>query len=216
MAQEPTEVPAEAQDPETDTPETPAAEPGEDTPEPEQQVDYKARWEKAQELIGRQGHELGLYRRGETPEDDGSGDEPDEGDEQQSATAADPYLARLEDQSWELAEQLYGPQAVEAYGIAARIFNKAETPADHLAAFEAYYEARSGGASPGQATAAAAAPATSRTRAEAVQPRVDANRSDAGPDPSETAKLEEARKGKDLGAFTRAATRALGFGGPQA
>jgi hypothetical protein len=214
MATEPTEVPVAEQDPGTGTPDTAATEPSEDTPQPEQQVDWETRYQEAQQLIARQGHELGLYRAGQAPEDDGAEGEPDEGYEPQTPQGEDPYVSRLEGESWSLAESLYGTEAVVAYTAANRILARAETPADFLAAFEAYYEVRSGGGTPADAVAAAA-PAAGRTRADAVQPRVDANRSDAGPDPSEVAKLEEARKQGNLAAFTGAATRLLGFGGKE-
>jgi hypothetical protein len=101
---------------------------------------------------------------------------------------------------------VYGGDAIEAYRAAADLLERAVTPADYLAAFEAYHSIRSGeGAAPD-------ATSDKPTRAAATTPRVDANRSDLGPDPDLQEKLSEARKGKSLADFTNAATAALGFG----
>jgi hypothetical protein len=116
-------------------------------------------------------------------------------------------LSALEADSWTLAEQVYGGDAIEAYRAAADLLERAVTPADYLAAFEAYHSIRSG-------EGEAAAPTSGKpSRAEATTPRVDANRSDLGPDLQDAQeKLSEARKGKSLANFTNAATAALGFG----
>jgi hypothetical protein len=206
---------ADEQDPDEDNPDDEADE-QQDTPEqPEQpndeKVDYEARYKELQKSASRQGAELAIWRRGETPKgarSEAAAEEPDEG--AGDDTADDGYLASLEQDSWRAAEALYGETAVEAYTAAYSIFERAQTPADYIAAFEAYHEIRSKGGTPEDA-AAAAGNGTKRTRAEAVQPRVDANRSDAGPDLTDDKAVEEARKGTDLGKFVHAATRAMGF-----
>jgi hypothetical protein len=216
MAAEPNEAPADEQDPETDTPEGEAQEPTEDTPQPEQQVeDFEARYKEAQKVIARQGHELGLLRAGETPPPDEEAEEPDEGTEVGEPSGANPaYVERLEKQSLELAASLYGQEAIAAYDSVHPILTRAVTMADYMAGLEAYHELRSKGATPKEA-AAAKAKGGAPTRDEALKPRVDANRSDAGPDPSVVAQLEEARKKggpESFAKFVHAATRQLGFG----
>jgi hypothetical protein len=205
------------QDPDEDNPDDEGDEAQENPEQPEQPnepVDDTAKQlAEAQKLIAKQGRELGQWRKGQTPRgqpaaaaappesDAGQGDEGDD----------EGYLDSLEQDSWRAAEALYGESAIEAYSAAYPLYERAQTPADYIAAFEAYHEVRSQGGTPADA-AAAAGNGTRRTRAEAVQPRVDANRSDAGPDQIDKA-VEEARKGTDLGAFVHAATQAMGFGG---
>lgn len=184
-----------------------------DTPaDAEQPTDWEARYKEQQKVLARQGQELGVWRRGETPTGRGreAAPEPDEGD---GGGDDNDYVAVLEADSWRAAEALYGEGAVAAYSAAYEIFERAQTPADYIAAFEAYHDIRSKGGSPEDAAAAAAGEQpVRRTRSEAVQPRVDLNRSDAGPDLNDKG-VEEARKSGDLGKFVSAATRAMGFGG---
>lgn len=186
------------QDPSEDTPDLEAEEGAEATEQPGS--DQDARYAEAQKTITRQAQELALYRKGEQAA-------PDPG-EQNVAAGNDAYQAGLEADSWALAEQVYGTEAIAAYTAAAQLIEKATTPADHLAAFEAYHSIRSG-ESEAPAEGAAAMP----TRGQALTPKVDANRSDLGPDLQEAdEKLAEARKGNSLVDFAAAATQRMGFG----
>ena len=184
-----------------------------DTPgDAEQPTDFEARFKESQKVIARQGQELGVWRRGEVPVTERgrqAAAAPDEGGEGPDDSE---YVAVLEQDSWRAAEALYGESAVEAYTAAFDIFERAQTPADYIAAFEAYHEIRTNGGSQADAAAGAAGEGKKRTRAEATQPRVDLNRSDAGPDLNDK-DVAEARKSGDLGKFVSAATRAMGFGG---
>jgi hypothetical protein len=183
-------APAEDLDPTEDTPDLEDEEGAEDDVQPEPDQD---RLKEAQRTITQQAQELALFRKqaadGE-PETDGN----------------DPYQARLEAESWTLAEQVYGEDAIEAYRAAADLIEQAVTPADYMAAFEAYHAIRSGEAS------ASTEDSGKPSRAEATTPRVDTNRSDLGPDLQDAdTKLTEARKGKSLADFTNAATARMGF-----
>lgn len=193
-----------------DTPDEDAAD-EQDTPDDaEQPTDWEARYKESQKVLARQGQELGVWRRGETPpdRDHAAAAEPEAGDE---APDDSEYRAALEQDSWRAAEALYGETAVQAYTAAYDIFERAQTPADYIAAFEAYHDIRSKGGSPEDAAEGAAG--TKRSRADAVQPRVDLNRSDAGPDLNDDKDVAEARKSGDLGRFVRATNRAFGLGG---
>lgn len=204
MAEKDQNPPDDELDPDEDTP----ADDGEDEVEdPDQSgADQDAdRLAEAQATITRQAQELALFRKG------GKGTEAEAGDDQGGAAAAgsDEYQSRLEDEAWTLAETVYGVDAIEAYAAAAQLIEQAVTPADHLAAFEAYHQIRSGEAPAEGDGADDAKP----TRRQALTPKVDANRSDLGPDIQAADKqLEDARKGTDLGAFVSAATKRLGFG----
>jgi hypothetical protein len=198
---------AEDQDPLEDAPD-----PTEDTPDddsedtaddqPEGSIDWEARYKEAQKAIAKQGRELAAFRQSEPDESDE--DEPDDEDE---PTEVEAPAEQYERDSWKLAESLYGEEAIDAYTAAEKLTRKATTPADWVAAFEAYHEIRSGKrrAEPDPA------PADGRkSRDKAVEPRVDNNRSDQAPDLTQD--FEEARKSGSLDAFTRAATAALGLG----
>lgn len=181
-------------DPSEDTPEPDDEDGAEDVvqPEPDQ-----ARLKEAQATITRQAQELALFRKGQAPASESDVE----------TGGSDPYTARLEAESWTLAEQVYGAGAIEAYRAAYRISEQAVTPTDHLAAFEAYHAMRSGDAP------APAAVSGKPSRAEATTPRVDANRSDLGPDLQDAeTKLSEARKGTSLADFAAAATARMGYG----
>ena len=185
-----------------------------DTPDDAEQpnTDWEARYKEQAKLHARQDAELGIWRRGETPTGRGrqAAAAPDEGDEEGDDSD---YVAGLEQDSWRAAEAIYGAAAVEAYNAAFELFERAQTPADYIAAFEAYSDIRSKGGSTEDAAAAAAGDGkTKRSRADAVQPRVDLNRSDAGPDLNDK-NVEEARKSGSLEQFVGAATRAMGFSG---
>jgi hypothetical protein len=186
-------APDPEQDPDEDTPDLEAEEGDEAEAQPEPDRDRLA---EAQATITRQAQELALFRR-QASEAAATGE----------AEGSDPSLSALEADSWTLAEQVYGGDAIEAYRSAAELLDQAVTPADHLAAFEAYHAIRSGEA-PAQAGESGQKP----SRAEAITPRVDTNRSDLGPDPDIEQKLSEARKGKSLADFTNAAAVAMGFG----
>jgi hypothetical protein len=181
-----------------------------ETPDDAEQpnTDWEARYREQAKLHGRQEAELAIWRRGEQPTGRHAAAEPDEGDEAGDGE----YVARLEADSWRTAEALYGEVAIEAYEAAFAIYERAQTPADHIAAFEAYHDIRSKGGSPADA-AAAAGEGKKRTRADAVQPRVDLNQSDAGPDLNADKNVAEARKSGDLKKFVSAAVGAMGFGG---
>ena len=186
-------------DPDEDTPDTADEEGAEDEVQPEPDTD--SRLSEAQATITRQAQELALFRRGTETEGDGQ-----DGEE---AGNDDPYQSRLENESWVLAQNIYGEDAIEAYRAAADLIERAVTPADHLAAFEAYHAIRSGEGVATDATDGSGRP----TRAEALTPRVDANRSDLGPDlQSAEQQLVEARKGNSLENFAAAATARMGFG----
>lgn len=190
-------------DPEPDPPEDTLAEEVEEPAEADDQSgsDPATRLAEAQALITRQAQELSLYReRAQAGEDD---EAPPE------ATSSDDLLARATQDSWALAEAIHGPEAIDAYRVAYRLIERAATPADHVTAFEAYYAIRSGkpAAQPKDAGG------TGKTRAEATQPRVDANRSDPGSDLANAQEqIAEARKQGSLDKFAAAAAAAMGFG----
>ena len=192
-------------DPEPDpTEDTPDAE-GEETAEADDQPgsDPEARLAEAQKLITQQAQELSLFRA--KPKDQPAASSS------ASEASSDDFLARATQDSWTLAETIHGAEAIEAYRVAFDLYDKAQTPADYVTAFEAYHQIRSGKA-PGASKAADAPAAGTKTRAEATQPRVDANRSDPGSDPNADEKLSEARKSGSLDQFARAAASAMGFG----
>lgn len=212
----PTEPDADATaDEETpeDTSDDSGADEQEDTPDAEQPSDWETRYKKLNEAYGRQSAELGILRRGGDDTDEAGDevdDEPDDSGDEEPRGNAETGAARLERDSWALAESRYGAEAIEAYAAAHRILSRAETPADHIAAFEAYYDIRSQGGSKKEATAAATGAKQSRDKA--TQPRVDLNRSDASPDPTDLDNQLEGAKAKgDLKSFVHAATSKMGF-----
>lgn len=187
MPPEPTAAPAEPEaDPTEDTQPDEDGDAGEDTQDASQPVDWEARYREAQKLIGRQGRELEILRR------DGGADEGQDEDEQAEDTPQPDegyqqvrQSSRLERDSWELARATYGDEAIDAYGRAYAVLERAVTPADTIAAFEAYHQARAGGATPEQATRKARV-------TPPAKPRVDPNRPDAAPDLTEIDKQIEA------------------------
>lgn len=197
-----------------DTPEGESDEQATETPQASAAVDWEARYKELEKVHGRQAHELGILRRGEPaeePDDDEDDDEAEAAPEPPSREGPDRYVSRLESESWEFARQQYGDEAVDAYTAAYRVLRRAETPADHIAAFEAYHDVRSKGGT--SAEAADAATTTKKpTRQQAVEPQVDLNRSDASPDLDDLEhQFAEATAKGDLGSFVRATTKALGF-----
>jgi hypothetical protein len=159
------------QDPDEDT----LTDPAEDTDQDTQgAVDWEARYKQLQAYSTRRDQELAAAREGSDDGDDE--DEDEEGYEEEPDEAPD----RLMLDSWRLAEKEYGKEAIRAYDKAARILDRASTPADYMAAFEAYHADRlasevkkfekqqqqSGG---GQA------------QGQTSRPPVDTNRADAAP-----------------------------------
>lgn len=170
-------------DPETDTPddETEDTEPA-DQPDP---TDPEARQKEAQRTITRLSQENARLRE--------LAEEADEDDEPEGPT--DELTAKFESESWALAENTYGTEAIKAYSTARRLASRATTPADWVGAFEAYHQARAGEGK---------APAKKAAASDGLEPR----ETDLGPDLQKAQeKLTEARKGTDLKAFTEAAAR---------
>ncbi|HEY6014502.1 MAG TPA: hypothetical protein VIU37_10855 [Candidatus Limnocylindrales bacterium] len=188
------------QDPNADNPDDAAEDQAEAANQPGS--DLEQRLLLAEQRLAQQASELDLFRRGSQasePVDDGAGDD-----------GQDDLLARATQDSWALAERIHGEEAVDAYRVAWDLIERATTPADYVTAFEAYHQVRLGKNVDGSEPAKGSG---KPDRAAALQPRVDANQSDAGPDLQDAdKKLSEARKGKDLGAFVAAATTRLGFG----
>ena len=193
-------------DPETDPDENTPDPEGEETAEADDQPgsDPETRLAEAQATITRQAQELALYR--------GKAIEPDGDDESGGEPSSDDMLVRATQDSWQLAERLHGAEAIDAYRVAHRLIERAATPADFVTALEAYHQIRSGTLDPSGKPAAGKAKATGQTRAEALEPRVDANRSDPGSDPNADQKLSEAKKAGSLDKFTAAAAAMMGFG----
>lgn len=147
--------------------------------------------------------ELEMFRRQATEADDEAGGED---------SSSDDFLARATQDSWALAERLHGAEAIDAYRVAFRLVERAQTPADHVTAFEAYHKIRSGEL-PAPASGKAGDKAKAPTRAEATAPRVDANRSDPGSDLANAQEqIVEAKRKGSLPGFAAAAAAAMGFG----
>lgn len=201
----------DAPDPTEDTPESEAEDTAEDDADSGQSDWTPKDRQSATRKITEQGQEIARLRaelelRGDDEsdedEDDDEDDESDEGD-------GDAYRERLEGQSWNLAEQTYGQEAVAVYSDTYYpMFNRATTPMDHIAALEAYHQARLRQES-GEAPEAPAK-GGKQSRQQAVQPRIDSNRSDRGPDSDD--KVEEARKAGSLSGFADAVASAFGYG----
>lgn len=199
----------DAPDPTEDTPDAEAEDTAEDDDSGQSDWTPKDRKE-ALRKVQEQGQENARLRaelellRGDGDEADDAEDDV-EADDQGDGTD-DAYTRRLERQSWTLAEQIHGREAVDAYNKAFYpLYDKAQTPADHIAALEAYHRARLGEAPRSTSTAD-----KKPSRDEALRPRVDSNRSDGSPDSDD--KIAEARKSGKLSDFTGAAAAALGFG----
>lgn len=182
----------DAPDPTEDTPDAEAEDTAEDDDSGQTDWTPKDRSE-ATRKITELAQENARLRREATakpaaqPEGDGDAD-----------TGSD-YLA---DQNALLAGELYGEEVSTAAEAVWPLLEVAQTTADWMAVLEAYHEARSKGSTP-----AAAAGAAPQSRQDAVQPRVDTNRSDGSPDSDE--KLAEARKSGNLADFSKAAVAAL-------
>lgn len=196
MAADDQAPPDDDPDPTEDTPDAAV----EDQTEADDQPgsDPAARLAEAQATITRQAQELALFRG------KAKADEPVEAP---AAASGDDYTARATQDSWALAEQLHGTEAIDAYRVAFKLYERAATPADYVTAFEAYHDIRSG------KVAETAKGSGKPSRTAALAPKVDANRSDPGPDLANAdEKLAEARKGTSLGAFAAAAAARMGYG----
>lgn len=106
---------------------------------------------------------------------------------------------QLEAERWQIAEAIYPPEVIDAYGTFAEMWNAADTPADQIAAVNAYHLRLSGQAEQPVAPAAGAEPPLA-----AVLPRGDSNRSDAPVLPEIANQLREAEQKRDLAAWVRA------------
>jgi len=129
-------------------------------------------------------------------------DDADEGD-------ASDDSGYLDDQNALLAAELYGEEVTKAAETVWDLLESATTTADWMTVLETYHQNRSTGASAPEA-AAAGGSTNGAGRQQAVQPRVDSNRSDRGPDSDD--KLAEAKKSGKLENFASAAIDSW-FGG---
>lgn len=197
----------------------PAPDPAEDTQDGESQdtaadtqgssVDWETRYKELQRHSTRREQaltrELELLRSSESddePEEEDEEPEPEPQPRQRDRTTDD----RLERDSWTLAEQVYGPEALAAYGRGAKLLQRAVTPSDHVAAFEAYHQARLEGAKPKQAAAAA------QPKGESPEPRIESNRPDESPEPTDFDRQAEAAMAKgDSRSYISAKLRGLGI-----
>jgi Skp family chaperone for outer membrane proteins len=189
-----------------DTQTAAAPDTGANTQQSPQPMDWESRYKASQAELTRKSQAL-IAKDQELDELRISGEGDEEGDDtprvrksnrQSEAVAA--MQERLEEAEWTIARAIYDEPTIDAYATAATLLEKADTAADHVAAFEAYHQARLGGATP---AVAASAPAGAPPPA-AVQPRVDSNRSDAPVLPDVEAQLREATEKHDLGAGIRA------------
>jgi hypothetical protein len=164
-------------EPDQDPTEGTQAEAAEDTTQDTQQgatIDWEARYKQEQLHISRQAEEIKrLKAQVAAPVES---DEDEDEVEDLAEPAADAGSERLERDSWRLAEQEYGRDAISAYSKAARILDRASTPADFVGAFEAYYSARLEAD-----TKRYAAEAKGQAPAQSEQAPIESNRSDASP-----------------------------------
>jgi hypothetical protein len=170
-------------DPQQDPSEDTLADGTEDTgqDDAENTVDWEARYKALQSHTSKQIDDLRSKLTGSSDGDE-SDDEEEEGEPEAPATSRD--ADRLEEQNWQLAETVFGPDAIKAYDKAARVLDKAQTPSDYVAAFEAYHQARLDAANKPR----------KRPQAQADQPSqpVDPNRPDTSPRNDYDRKAEEA------------------------
>jgi hypothetical protein len=133
-------------------------------------VDWETRYKQLQSFSTRQ--IAALQRQVESaPVEDEDEDEEDDDEEPDPNAGSE----RLERDSWRLAEQEYGKESVAAYGKAARLLDRASTPADYVGAFEAYYTARL------EADTKRYAKESGKAQGGPSQPRIESNRPDAAP-----------------------------------
>lgn len=188
-------------DPEPDPTEGDEEPEAEETAEADDQPGSDQGAQEKDSLIAQLQQELALFRDQAA---EGSNEEDPDG-----SASADEYVSRATQDSWALAESIHGKGAMDAYRVAYRLYERAQTPADFVTAFESYYAVRSGKLA---APADGKAPA-GKTRGQALQPRVDANRSDPGSDLANAqTQIAEAKKSGSLEKFTAAAAGMMGFG----
>lgn len=199
---DPNTIPDPAQDPDADTP----GDESEDTAADTQgnTGDWETRYRNLQSHTSQKIDQLQRQLEALTTQgdDDEAAGEDDSDEEEDEAPVRDRRAERLERESWALAEQVYGGDTIKAYEKAAVLFDKAQTPADYIAAFEAYHQARLGG---GQKKAQRQAQDDS-----SQQPQVDPNRPDASPrNDNLNREAEEARARGDSRGFFLAQVRRL-------
>lgn len=188
MPTDPNATQGSAPDPIEDTP---ADEPQDTAPDTQgSSVDWETRYKQLQSRASKAERERDLLRQQieASSEEDDDDDFADDEEEPVPHQAPDRGAERLSNDSWQLAEQVYGEDALAAYIPAAKLLNRAVTPADHVAAFEAYHQARLEGAKPKPAVAAA--------QGEPPQPRIESNRPDESPDFTDIDRKAEAAKAK--------------------
>jgi hypothetical protein len=199
-----------------DTPTAAAPDTGANTQQSPQPTDWESRYKasqaeltrKSQALIARE-RDLEDLRAASTESDEGDEEAPQPGRKpnRQAETIAK-YEERLAEAEWTIARSIYDDSTIDAYSSAATLLESAETATDHVAAFEAYHQARLGGATP-----AAAAPTVGAPPPSAVAPRADSNRSDAPVLPDVEAQLREASEKHDLGLGVKALLAKAGLRG---
>jgi hypothetical protein len=207
VAEDSTTTQPEADAPaEADTPTPPALDTDANTQQSPKPTDWEARYKaiqaentrKSQALIAKE-KEIADLRLAREEDDEEEEEEPTRArkSSRRSAEIAD-YEERLAEAEWTIARAIYDEPTITAYASAATLLDQAKTASDHVAAFEAYHQARLGGATPEEATPRGAPPPA------AVQPRADSNRSDAPVLPEIEQKLREAEKKRDLGSWVSA------------
>lgn len=197
-----------------DTPTAAAPDTGANTQQSPQPTDWQARYKalqadntrNKQALIDRDRELADL--RAESPESDDDEEPPARVRKNRQSESVAEYKERLEEAEWTIARAIYDEPQIEAYSAAATLLEAATTASDHVAAFEAYHQARLGGATP-----AAAAPTVGAPPPSAVAPRADSNRSDAPVLPDVEAQLREASEKHDLGLGIRALLAKAGVRG---
>lgn len=191
-------------DPTEDTPDEETEDTAEDDAGAQSDWTPKDRAEATRKITELSQQNAQLRREAEQGPDDDADDADDE---------AEPPgdIGYLDDQNALLAAELYGEQVTQAAQSVWPLLETANTTADWMAVLESYHKARSEGApAPDAAAAAGGTTNGAPTRQEAVQPRVDTNRSDGSPGSDD--KIAEAKASGKLGDFATAAAEALGFG----
>lgn len=199
MADDPEVPAAEPEDPAPpDSPEGEApSDSDQDSPEPQQPTDETAeqrRLATQQELTRKNQENADLRRQIRELENRRPGDEPDE-----PMSPREQELQRqVTENEWDRTELVYGTDVVQAALTAYSVAEEDPSPGGLVASYEAYHQARLKSATP--AAAAQAAAAGTPTRAEAVRPRVDSNRSDVADLSQLDNDIEEAKRaGNDAG-----------------
>jgi hypothetical protein len=194
---EPTAAPLEtATDPSQGTPPAATPVPAEATPQsPAPTVDWEARYKALQPEVTRNQQaraaaerERDALKSAPAPEDDEESPTPARPARRNSEPAAD-WQKRALEAEWQIAKSVYGEEVIAAYGTAQDLLARASTPADFVTAFEAYFQARSKGATHQEAVVEAT---------PTPVPVVDSNRSDAPASAEVTQQLREAVEKKDL------------------